>query len=366
MLAKAKRHESGSLNRQLSEKEITDTVAKLKENGHFRQFYSNLTAADNQHEALKADVKKALQRGHCGGVEDEFKAHLRNLPGGELDNSDANLSFYMPTGKERIEALQKQISAGKNPISPTAEIVAIRNILKAERKKEATIDKPIPATGSLRTDVRKLHDDRFFANAATQKSVKDAATAGHGGGIVEKVYGLKVKLDKEYQTQLKAGKGSLLSVDKKHRTLSEEGDAVLGANTRGGRIKELQKEASEINRQLEEASEAELPQVIERAKPIMAEYLIHNSDLYDKYGLPKGDNEKNLRKPMPWSAMETKIQKALEQPKFRDMQLSVKNVRCAMNTIINAEFEAKPVENSMPLVKDPNKGINNNPDAPVL
>ena len=186
------------------------------------------------------------------------------------------------------------------------------------------------------------------------------------GGIVEKVYGLKVKLDKEYQTQLKAGKGSLLSVDKKHRTLSEEGDAGLGANTRGGRIKELQKEASEINRQLEEASEAELPQVIERAKPIMAEYLIHNSDLYDKYGLPKGDNEKNLRKPMPWSAMETKIQKALEQPKFRDMQLSVKNVRSAMNTIINAEFEAKPVENSMPLVKAPNKGINNNPDAPVL
>ena len=99
----------------------------------------------------------------------------------------------------------------------------------------------------------------------------------------------------------------------------------------------------------------------------MAEYLIHNSDLYDKHGLPRGDNEKNLRKPMPWSAMETKIQKALEQPKFRDMQLSVKNVRSAMDTIINAEFESKAVENSMSPVKDPNQpGIDNNPDAPAL
>ena len=49
------------------------------------------------------------------------------------------------------------------------------------------------------------------------------------------------------------------------------------------------------------------------------------------------------------------------------MQLSVKNVRSAMDTIINAEFESKAVENSMSPVKDPNQpGIDNNPDAPAL
>ena len=81
----------------------------------------------------------------------------------------------MPTAKERIEALQQEIRDGKNPIRPTAEIVVLRNLVKAERNKKETLDRPIPMNGSLRADVQKLNSDQGFASLAVSPKVKEAA-----------------------------------------------------------------------------------------------------------------------------------------------------------------------------------------------
>ena len=78
----------------------------------------------------------------------------------------------------------------------------------------------------------------------------------------------------------------------------------------------------------------------------MAEYLIHNGELYDKYGLPKGDVNGKLHETMPWSSVESKIQKSLQRPKFREMNFSVKNICDAMDKISAANFELKPAKNS--------------------
>ena len=104
-------------------------------------------------------------RTHGGFIEDEFKKYLLKLPAGDLVNSP-ELARFMPTAKERIEALKRQVKADPdNEVlqqAAAAEIIAIRNACGVEWKNGYGLDKHIPAAPDgkrLADEARKLKQD---------------------------------------------------------------------------------------------------------------------------------------------------------------------------------------------------------------
>ena len=81
MLADAKRHDSSSLGKELSENEIKEAENKLLQNHHFQEFVDDISKYGKAFEKVKANILE----GHGGRVEDAFRNYLLDLPAGRLD-----------------------------------------------------------------------------------------------------------------------------------------------------------------------------------------------------------------------------------------------------------------------------------------
>ena len=231
-LAGAKRGSLSSIIRSyVGRNEIRDRAKEFMEKpGHMKDFLNKL-ATDKK---LLAKAEKAAGKGHGGGIDDLFKDYLKNLPAGNLHNDQA-LARYMPTVQERIEALQTQAkklkSTGFTPDAQAAEIVILRNMIKAERKVKDSLDHPIPTGGrDLSAETNKVVKSVAFKELLSDRKIGSLITKGHGGEML-------TEMRKAY---------SLLP----DRTYSEEAENALNEGSFGGRITQIKEEAGKLKERL--------------------------------------------------------------------------------------------------------------------
>ena len=293
MLANSKRGKAKRLKEtRLTEEQIKAKAKELMENGLFGRFIQSLR--DNGQKRAKAEA--AVGAGHCGGLDDMFKDFLLKLPAGELKNEKL-LDRYMPTAKDRIEELQRQVELKqKNGVNAcqkeAAEITVLRNLAHAERYTRSSTAKKIPTKteSSLDVQTRTLAESSLFVNALGEngdREMRDLVREGHGGALVDE---LRLR-----------NKASLEE--------TPEVTELLNENTVGGRLKTIREDAEELYDRLESArfdyddDSPEVAKLVQESKGLFAEYMALDmlSRDPDSKKIDGGRQEKNV----PWSKLKS-------------------------------------------------------------
>ena len=323
----------------IKEKDLDKQAKHLKTLPHFNDFIESLKDPAKQKKMLNA-----IGKGHCGGLDDMFKDYLRNLPAGQLENTP-ELKRYMPTAKERIEALKKQTGQlGRIPTDPiekkeylkkkataAAEIVQLRNLVQAERKKKSTLDVKIPVDpeNSLQTGTNKLVNDNEAYKALCSDDTQQLLQEGHGG---EMTILLRDKMRMCQQTGNKMG---------------DDACRILKHNTYEGRMEELREEAGRIPGLLDSQDEISALKTIDRSKEMLGQYFSYNSDFIGKDGwIPNMDEM--LHKDIPWSKMNNRFQtvKNFEPYKVFANDIDIENIEYTKDLMGEmAEMGQKPFFN---------------------
>ena len=219
---------ASSLQAKLTPSQIKQKTKEISEDPNFKDFVRELELEDKMDDALAA-----LKAGHCGGVEKMFRNHLKNMEAGDLQNTNA-VSHYMPTVKERIEALQNaaksKIKEQDGVAAEAAEIIALRNIAHIERDRKSCLNVKIPTTekGTLKGIVENNYTRQDFCDLVEEN--ESLVIAGHGGDMIDKM--------------------RIQFAD--NRIDNEAVRDFINQNTIGGRMSEIKKEAAEYKAKLEE------------------------------------------------------------------------------------------------------------------
>lgn len=312
--AGAVRGKKGSLDKVPDPKTYEEGRRNLLNNRHFKDFMKKC----GEDPALAEKTRKAVLSGHGGALEDLFKKHLRELPPGQLSN-DPELAHFMPTAKERIESLQKQIKALPKDydiidtpkeerdvrVAAAAEILRLRAMVKAEFGNKASLNKPIPVqsayppVSSLTADVVKLSRAEGIGPNFELPQVQKLLVKGHGGKMAERfrdAANLKWNAD--------------------HDTLGMVNENTINAGT-----EQCKQEADYLLK------------VFKFSKDTNQNYLDKAKDIVLKYALLCGsaeNKEKNIHRDIPWTEIEkagadknNMVVQALNNSRF-DKDLAVK------------------------------------------
>lgn len=290
----------------------------LKKDPSFKAFLDMLK---DDPKKMQAAIAAATKRpGHGGGLDLMFKDYLKNLPPNELRNVKV-LDRWMPTVKERIEALKKhgqiqldllkqraalnaklqkigQKSSYANKSNAlqaqideldrsfkgirfeASEILVLRNMIRAERGDKASLDKKIPTEekDTLKSTCYKIVDDAEFDDALQADGVADALARGHGGELIE-----KIRENCDLDNVGKAMKEELYKTTMVKR-LSEMGD-------KAGQIADaLEKHPNDLK-------------TFAEAKELIAEYILLDGNLRDKK-TNQVDEFKELTRDVPYGQIE--------------------------------------------------------------
>ncbi len=264
ILSDSVRNDRSSLDKSFSRNELNAMSQKLMDNVQFRDFINETYIGDDDEGNKKLnDTARRLysSRTHGGFIEDEFKKYLLKRPAGELENSP-ELARFMPTARERIDELKKQVknNPGDKDLqeAAAAEIIAIRNACKVERKTGYGLDNripPAPEGKRLEDEALKLRQDaecrKILRDEATRK---DLLVHGHGGKMMVNV---RAKYDAEVGAENR----------------NPEASSVLKQNTIGGRIQELRAEAQALQQKIEGRHPRTRSEAMEKAKEVLGEYV---------------------------------------------------------------------------------------------
>ena len=228
MLVNSKRNKGSSLEKDLPVADIDIFVEQNKDNKFFKGFFDSLK--NDNDKMLTAILGAQRTPGHGGKLDDMFKEYILNLPPGQLDN-DTMLDRWLPTVKDRIESIQDQVKLriecmkkldsvnaklsdyqkkGKDPGNllqkkeelsnqienvdinrAAAEILVLRNMAKANRKKKETLNIKVPTSldTKLFDTVTELDNNGVFDelndNSQNNRNLWALLTEGHGGAFVE-------------------------------------------------------------------------------------------------------------------------------------------------------------------------------------
>lgn len=163
---------------QIRPGQVEHYAKQLLDNPLFQKF-----AAEQEAELTRLSRKN----GHGGVLETAFKKFLLNLPGGELRN-DPVLARYMPSYKDRIEVLKKQVEHAPEIYradNAVAEMVTLRGLAHADRHHSGSLEDPIATDPSNRLGncSKILADQDDFRSCLD--AVRESAVHGHGGQMVE-------------------------------------------------------------------------------------------------------------------------------------------------------------------------------------
>jgi len=309
ILSHSVRGKLSSLETKFSRSELEELSGRLQENELFGKFIEETYGGGENGKKLRETTRKLYaSRTHGGFIEDEFKKFLLRQPAGELEHKP-ELARFMPTAKERIEELQRQVKKAPDDrtlqAAAAAEIIAIRNACRVERKTGYGLNNRIP-TGpegeGLEEEMNKLVQDPMFSDMASDDAVREALLSGHGGKMM-------TDIRKNYETQVRGG------------FKRESTTAILQKNTVGARIAALRAEAMQINRQLADRDSTIRNAAMERSVAVLGEY----TALVDRVG----DKDKDT----PWKAVEATKKSALEKPEARAMLKTREQVLGMMNAV---------------------------------
>ena len=252
------------LNKPLSDTQRARIAEDLNKNEHFQDWLKN----------LDKDKAKSLLSGHGGALERDFRQHLLKTAPGKLAN-DPVLRRYMPTAKDRIEELQKQVkNAAKQRLpeeqlkdlraAAAAEIIAIRNACRVERKTGYGLNKPIPpAAPGQRTIAQTaafLCADGDMKGLLNEQALVSLAS-GHGGKMMKDVRRLYSGMQRKPE-------------------IAE----VINKNTVNSRLLALEGEADALKKKLTSQNKAEREAAQEQSRRVLGEYIYLNRMPEDKLG----------------------------------------------------------------------------------
>ena len=301
----AKPNSPSTLSEKMTGAEIKETAKQIKETKGFQAFMQKL---DRNADAKKAAMKAAAT-GHGGGVEKQFREFLKTQRAGDLENEEP-LARYMPTARERIEFLQQEakekLSRKAAVYDEAAEILAIRNMVKAERYQKKSLNGKIPAQGvNLKEETEKINTQAFH-RMMDDPDLKASITEGHGGEMVDKLRSAASKpLATEPEENLKK---------------------ALNANTVRGRIETLHGEALVLGQKLKDRLDKPLDEVtrqlLKSASQISAEYL---ALVYQRNRAP----QKKMGENIPWAEVNKNAGQVRESPLSKQV-FSEKNLSGAV------------------------------------
>ena len=303
-LANAERGDAKNLNGcTLKETQIRSAARELKKDQIFQNFIKKLNDDPVKYRAALS----AASTGHCGGLDDMFKAYVKQLPAGQMSNATP-LKRYLPTVLERIEILQKQ--AKKKPAlgaAAAAETIALRNIVRAQRDAKSRLNKNIPTSKSdlLGREIKALKDDKNLTAYLGTERVQSLLQKGHGGKMLENVR-LHVYTGQE-----------------EGKEIGRKATDVLLESTIAGRIDDIKTAAAKCRTELyylEPGTDKE-QKAMEMTKVLIGEYLVHclpyvNANAKEKWSENYGTLS---RGEVVWSDVEKKIMKINQNETFKKL-----------------------------------------------
>ena len=397
-LTDARRNDASSLKKAFTKSAIDEKVDELMASEHFSDFVEGLTAQDKlaDNAELSAKVDAAVTKGHGGGVEDLFRDYLAKLPPGKLQN-DPRISRNMPTVKERIESLQDQAKTHyaimeqrkeeyvkkegipknqrDNPIffkrmlsdreleknrreygtrgdtgmelvtNAAAEIVALRNLVHAEKDKSGPLGRPIPTGGrSLTDDTKTLSRESAIQNAVRRDpgGVLKAVSKGSGELLTGQLIQKSNQVIQERVSNERYMQGMRTRDPNYKEEMSPEAAKLLGANTRGERMRELRSAAKTLSRKLPYERGEAARKLMRRSKLLLAEYMIHNKACVDRKNRPVRNLEEKLREDVPWSEVNENLEQYKKSKQFQSMDLSAEQLKNALEKVAAVD-EAQPL-----------------------
>ncbi|MBR0131048.1 MAG: hypothetical protein IJM08_07070, partial [Firmicutes bacterium] len=270
----------------------------MKKDPTFQKF---LQALSDDPKKFKAAMSAATKRpGHGGGLDDMFKSYVKNQPPCEFRN-DTILMRYMPTVKERLEVLQDQFrkclaadkemqsvdakldkfqkkGTGKDkaienltskraklderlseyaPHRVAGEMIALRNLIKADKGDKLSLEKPIPVSDAgdeLWDEANTIYNEsgELFYDNKTCNLILD----GHGGKMMERVR-------KQAHEDLDPRESAALI-------------NILDKNSIKVRMEQIEKEAEDLKTDLANCNEAgeKNEELMKRSKNLLGEYLL--------------------------------------------------------------------------------------------
>ena len=301
MLAESVRGSKKSLTgKSLNVIDIEKKAEELKKNDSYQGFLSNL----KKDPKMMQKAITAARSGHGGGLDDMFKSYLKQLPARQLSNNPL-LARYMPTVKERIEALQAQVPQQMDKLYPiVAEIFVLRNLAHAERGKASSLDKPIPTSREkpLQDDIRDLCQNqelhRIVEFGEGRQNTAAWITEGHGGGMVE-----------EFRSRML-----------ERRNWTDKAVLVIKENTFEGRLDELRNQASKLREDVTKNGETEGYR--QQACALLGEYIVLDS--MTRNPKTKELNQNKMKTDIPWSKVQKNVDKNFtKNPEFEKIAKSM-------------------------------------------
>ena len=178
----AERNKKETLEANVDPKKATEISNSLKNCKTFKDFLKNNPGA----------VRKAALSGHGGALEDQFKDYVLHLGKIPADIPKA----YMPNARARTEVLQDKLKekdfSRRGPAAQQdiyRELIATRTAVNSLRGDKKSLDRQIdPAKlQENRSMLEKCSGVTRFLENTHPADLKDAATAGHGGALEDKL-----------------------------------------------------------------------------------------------------------------------------------------------------------------------------------
>ena len=322
ILSDSVRGKKDTLDEFFNRNQLDALADSLMDNRDFNDFI-NENYLDDEPEYKKlhrAESKLASAGTHGGFIEDEFKKFLLKKKPGELENSP-ELARYMPTARERIEELKRQVRKNPDDLelqeAAAAEIIAIRNACKVERKSGYGLDKPIPPAEEgkrIDTHVRKLTQNNIVSEVLRDDDTRRELLSrnSHGGALM-----IRVRNEYDSQVEPENRRADIVS--------------VLNKNTVGERLQELREEAREINEKLHSPKAIERTAAMEKSKSVLGEYMTL---------VTHAKNPQGLQKDVPWKEADSVVKSTMRDPTAGEMMKTPATVSEMMNTIAAGDIGA--------------------------
>ena len=292
------------LKKPLSEKQAEEIADALNDSENFKDWLKT----------LNKDKAKALLSGHGGDLEKDFRRHLLKAPPGKLENDPA-LRRYMPTAKERIEELQRQVKEARKAKLPenelnelqaaaAAEIIAIRNACQVERKTGYGLDKPIPPAGNgektLAQTVETLCGDGEM-KAVLLAQAKEKLLDGHGGKMMVDI---RAVVNEEQMNETVTG--------------------IMNDNTIEYRMLKLEDKAEALQEKLQSENKAEREAALKESRQVLGEYI----------KLSETDNQKSYDD-VPWKSANAAAKSGEKASVIRKITANPEDAETIMEAVSN-------------------------------
>ena len=193
----SERGKGASLKKPLDMDTFTQKLNAIRNNPSFLTFVEKIKAKPELHQRVDAIFLK--KHSHGGELDDMFRDFLKKRPAGELQNNDEILERWMPTVKERVEALQKDAAKrlkenkDANVSREAFEILKLRT-MAGVRRGGMGLEQKVPFakknSGNDLTYVMNEEEldyevDRDFRDLFERSGAKKHLLSGHGGKMKE-------------------------------------------------------------------------------------------------------------------------------------------------------------------------------------